>query len=1158
MKFKVLILVFLFLPIISFSQELITVKEKKISLINDSIFLDSLSVVSNSIEFYDNNGIKIELDFDFDFEKSAIIIKNKNNYSEVVIKYKTFPINFFESKSFLKKEDFLEADKSVTIKDYKKNYIEENNYYSFNSLESKGSIFRGLNFGNNQSAVLNSGLNLQLEGKITSNLNVLAAISDNNIPLQADGSSQQLQEFDKIFIKIFNDRISLTVADFEMATPSGFFMKYHKKAQGIEFAIKEKFKSNKKNKDNKNEILLNSSVSASIAKGKFRRQEINGSEGNQGPYKLTGENNETYLIVLSGTERVYIDGILQKRGYDNDYIIDYNLAEITFTANQQITKDKRIIVEFEYSDKNYTRYLLTSSNAVQLKKNKLWLNFYNESDNKNQSFEQNLRNSDKQYLSSIGDNLDNAYVPSYAYNENYDENQIRYKLIDSIANGTLYDSIFVYSTNKDSAFYTVSFAFVGANNGNYIKTGSVANGKVYKWIAPVNGVPQGDYIACKKIIAPKSYQMLNLGTEINFSDKTKLFSEIAYSHNDNNTFSKINNKDDNGFAVKTNFEQYFIKNEKNNFGTRLNYMFIFNNFQEIESFRATEFSRDWNIETNSSTRNHENNIAGEVFFNNKIINTLYQITVLDKKNEYNGFHNFLNFNLNIKDWAVISDISYLKTKNTINSSSFLRHNLSVSKKTKYLKFGIKENSENNQWNKNNNDSLTVNSYSFNQFEAFISTNDTLKYQFATNYKYRMDYLPIGEKLQKANDAHDFSFITAINPNSNHKLSGTITYRLLNVKDSSISQNENEKNLLGKLEYSFRLFKGLINSSIYYQIASGLERKLDYSYIEVNPGQGIYTWIDYNSNGVVELNEFETSQFSDQANYIRVISPSTEYIKTYSNQFNGVVNINPLSLLKNKKSPGLKFLSRFSNQFSYSAEQKNTSNNILEYANPFYRSSNNSKLVNLNSTLRNSFAFNRSDPKYGFDYIFLISDNKVLLVQGIDNIGNSSHSFLARYNFGEKIGLQENFILGKKYNDSEAFFEKNYRIYYLKSETQLNYQPNLYNRISLKYNHNNKNNKIGEEKLINHDLGIEYKLSSSKKGSLTLTFDYIYNKFNGNSNSSVAYEILEGLQDGSNFTISASFQRQIVNGLVIDISYNGRKSEKSKMIHIASFQIRAFF
>ena len=109
---------------------------------------------------------------------------------------------------------------------------------------------------------MNSGLNLQLEGKITSNLNVLAAISDNNIPLQADGSSQQLQEFDKIFIKIFNDRISLTVADFEMATPSGFFMKYHKKAQGIVFAIKEKFKSNKKNKDNKNEILLNSSVSA--------------------------------------------------------------------------------------------------------------------------------------------------------------------------------------------------------------------------------------------------------------------------------------------------------------------------------------------------------------------------------------------------------------------------------------------------------------------------------------------------------------------------------------------------------------------------------------------------------------------------------------------------------------------------------------------------------------------------------------------------------------------------------------------------------------------------------------------------------------------------------------------------------------------------------
>ena len=1121
----------------------------------DSIVLDSMSVVQSSIKLMDANGNPVEAKYHFDFETSTIVFDEKPPEG-TSIQFRTFPINFSKPVQKFDRSKYMLADHGNEPQGYDFVFTKDNyeNFFTQTELSRKGSISRGVSFGNSQNVIMNSNLDLQLDGKIGDNLFISAVISDNNIPIQPDGNSQQLQEFDKVFIKIYNSRFAITAGDFEQKKPYGYFLNYNKKSQGIH--ILGNWPLQAKNNKQKTENSISASVGAAVAKGKYHKQQIAGVEGNQGPYRLTGENNEAYVIVIAGTEKVYIDGILMTRGSDQDYVIDYNLGEITFTAHQPINKDKRIIVEFEYSDQNYTRFLVTSSNTAKIGNTEIWLNLYNESDAKNQTINIDLDNDDKRLMSNIGDNLSQAIIPGYdSLGFNIDE--IRYKLVDTVVDGIAYDSVFVYSTNENEALYRVMFSLVGENQGNYVRGVSAANGRVYEWVAPINGVPQGNYIPYTKIVAPQKKQMATIGAKSKFGDKTTASLEIALSNNDLNTFSKLDADDNFGTAIKSTVEQYIVKTDRNALSFDVNYEFLSRNFEAVENFRETEFSRDWNLNSYYAESHCENVVGGNIrFINRKHGNSLYTTSYINRGSEYSGWKNDLSSSYTLGKWKISGNASLLNSNDTLNDTRFFRHNLNVSKTFGKIEIGARESGENNIW-KNNEGTLLANSYSFNQYEGFAGTSDSARQKFSLTYKFRNDKKPYLDALKNSTKAHDFALTSEVGGKNNHRFRATVNYRLLQVCDSVLYTSEPEDNLTGKLEYNFKVWKGVITSSTLYEIGSGLENKTEYSYIEVAPGQGVYTWTDYNGNGVQELDEFEVAFFADQANFIRVLMPSTEYIKVYSNQFNQSLNINPAVKWKSKKG-FRKFVSRFSDQFAYSISQKNTSSKIAEFANPFANNISLDELVSLNSSIRNNFSFNKGKPKFGIDYIVQSVKSKSLLTNGFDSRTNFTQNVLIRYNISTKVGMQNTAIFGNKTYESQFFATKNYEIESIKNNFQFNIQPNTNNRISLTYNFEVKENTSGVEKLTSNDVGLEYRLNSVNKGSMNATFNFIYYKYIYGNNSAIDYEMLQGLQPGINFTWGLNFQRQLSNGLQINISYTGRKSAETAVIHTASVQLRAYF
>jgi hypothetical protein len=339
---------------------------------------------------------------------------------------------------------------------------------------------------------------------------------------------------------------------------------------------------------------------------------------------------------------------------------------------------------------------------------------------------------------------------------------------------------------------------------------------------------------------------------------------------------------------------------------------------------------------------------------------------------------------------------------------------------------------------------------------------------------RKDYLPLNNKLKYSTLGEDYNFGLNLHKNPKNTLKIIASYRKLTIKDSSLSNEMADNSLLTRLEHNLKLFKGVISSSSFFEISKIFELKKEFSYLEVSQGQGLYAWTDYNSNEIKELNEFETANFKDQANYIRIFTPTNQFVKTYKNQFNQILYLKPRRIWHNEK--GLKkIISRFSNQFAYRISKKTTNDDFLDIANPIINFDD-LLLVNVNYSARNILSFNKTNTKFGLDYIFQNNKNKLLLVNGFDNRSNNSNGIKFRWNINKNLSILNDFTTGDKTYNSESFISKNYDINYDKDKATFSYQPNLSLKISIIYKYMQKNNCLNTEKSKNHDAGIELKFT----------------------------------------------------------------------------------
>ena len=220
-------------------------------------------------------------------------------------------------------------------------------------LEVSGSQTFGISLGSGRSISQNQELRVNVEGKVSENISVLALLSDQDLPIQPEGTTENIQDIDQKLIRITHPNMKGTLGDFEGSLGTSEFIFFPRALEGVQVEGDFKWGS----------FHL---IPSAIPKGQSTSLVLRGEEG-RSEYRLTVDGQ--YVIVKAGSEIVWLNGERMRRGENNDYIIrEYGDPTVEFNSKHLITSNDTIRIDFEYipEDRAYQQNLYGLSSVFKL------------------------------------------------------------------------------------------------------------------------------------------------------------------------------------------------------------------------------------------------------------------------------------------------------------------------------------------------------------------------------------------------------------------------------------------------------------------------------------------------------------------------------------------------------------------------------------------------------------------------------------------------------------------------------------------------------------------------------------------------------------------------------------------------------------------------
>lgn len=1178
MSVKKFIFVILILPSILYSQQqgpnyklhiarigvhdtIIDLGDKFIIQYSDKLTLQNMTL--SPLKDYDFNYrtgiIKLSKDLFQKYELDTFQVYNLN------IEYDVFPYDIKDEYSnfdILIEKDTITGD-TVQIATQKKDFI--GSIFEGTELEKSGSIFRGVTIGSNRDMSLNSGFRLQLNGKLTSDVEINAALTDENTPIQPEGNTEKLQELDKVFIEIKSNNVVGTIGDINIDFANTQFVNFKRKIQGAkaftDYGIGNIF------------------LSGAVQRGKFNSNSFNGIDGTQGPYYLIGIDNEIDILVLSGSEKVYVDGNLMTRGEQADYVIDYGIGTITFTNNRLITSVSRIIVDFEYTDRKFSRTIISGANTINFFKNKLSISgFYvNQNDNQDKTIDFTLTDQDRQILANAGDDKFKAVKSGVQLvgRDSLGKGLGLYVKTDTTVAGNNVN-YYKYLPNDSNAIYQVTFSFVGNGKGNYLQQSQFQ----YNFA----GLQQGNFDTIIFIPMPNAYQVADVMLNYSSSPRKEFFLnlESAVSILDANKFSSIGDNNNKGVAIYGNagINQYDFRlfgMKMKAFEFKLKEKLVNQIFQPLERVNPVEFYREYDI--NDSTRLTEDLHEASLHLapsNSLEINGMFG--QLLRGTTFNSLRTAADFTFR-NDSVNLPDAKYkielIKSDNTLigTKGRWLRQFATVGyRKTlkssdfdsPYLEMRVDYNQEDREdsYSASSGDSLAAGSLSFNEIKPRFALNNFLNMNLYSEIGLREDNLPLNGVM--TDESNSLTQMYGIRYAGISWLSTLfeLTFRKKTYTDQFTTEsNTNNNTVLVNWQTRLDPFQSAAQTDLYYNVTSERQAKVEKVFVEVRVGEGNYIYLgDLNRNGLKDENEFQLTNYND-GNYVRINKPTSELFPVTSLNTSARINLKPtrfFSVTGDNFASELMRNTSFETYFRTEEQSKDPNTNNVYFLN-FSTFQNDSNTLFGTQLFQQDINFFEFSPNYSLKLRYIEQKTFNQYVSG------NERYFTINKSAKLKVGLTKDLTTLLEYqnitdrNDAPSNSVRNRNIltdailtdfsYRPVDEIESGFQVNVYKSVD-------RYPPLPTEANINQQV-LRFIYSFATQGRVRLEIErdeVLLNK----SDFSFPYELTNGKIQGKTYLWRAFFDYSISKNLQATLFYDGRVEGSNSVIHTGRAEVKAFF